>query len=106
MPIREAELCRLAYRDKVPASLSAPRTARQKLGVLVLTDNKIAAVAAYPPCLQDANPGAAFGRDFFHINASLMTRQVEILLFCVKNHSNSLRRVKYLPRNLPHQFPF
>lgn len=65
----------------------APCTARQKLGVLVLTDKKIAALAAYPPCLRASKPGAAFGRDFFHFNAPLMTRQVEILLFCVKNHS-------------------
>lgn len=43
LPNREAELCRLEDREKVPASLSAPRTARQKLGVLVSTDKKLAA---------------------------------------------------------------
>jgi len=103
LPNREAELCRLEDREKVPASLSAPRTARQKLGVLVSTDKKIAAKAACPPFHRASKPGAAFGRDFFHFNAPFTARQVEILLKTIHSHFAALNIV---PASFPIHFLF
>lgn len=81
---------------------SPPKTRR----ACITTDKKIAAVAAYPPFPRDANPGAAFGRDFFHFNAPLMTRQVEFLPPCVKNALNARCCVKYLSCTFPIYFIF